>query len=58
MTSVWRDEKGQAGSETLLILAGVVLVATLVALYLKSALAGTQPIVQNQTNQTIQQINT
>ena len=56
--NVGREQKAQAGIETLLILAGVVLVATLVALYLKTALAGTQPIVQDQTGQTIQGINT
>ncbi|MBI5884753.1 hypothetical protein HZB89_01500 [archaeon] len=51
-----KEEKAQAGLETLLLIAGAILVATIVGLYLKSGIAGQgiQQKIEEQKGQAVE----
>ena len=54
MNSALKDEKGQTSTEMLMLLAGAVVVAFIVGLFLKSIVTNQiQPVAHNALNRTI-----
>lgn len=55
--NLFKEEKGQSSLEVLLLIAGAILIASIIGVYLKSLQGQIQPILNNQTGQVIHQIN-